>query len=329
MNFLIPGIGAGLVSALLTAVIVKATPLAAILYLLSPIPVLIVSLGWSHRSGLVAALVGGLAIALFISPMSGLGFAIVTALPAWWLAYLALLGRQTETGAVEWYPVGNLLAWAAATAALTIIAAAVISTGGNYEAFHENAREISEAFVNLQFPQNQPDGLDAETRNSLIDFFARLTPFLSAQGFTVVLALYLWTAAKTVAISKRLPRPWPPVPELVMPRLVVVIFGICVAISLLGMENFVGLFAAALAGALFMAFGIQGLAAIHDRTRGNAFRGLILTAVYVMLFITQGILMMALSIFGLVDTAFGLRKRLKGRGPQSDKPKLFPTDHEH
>src|SRR3712207_5193797 len=118
MNFVATGIGAGLVSALLTAVVIKATPLAAVLYLLAPIPVLIVSLGWNHRSGLVAAAVGGLAIAVFLSPLSGVAFALVTGLPAWWLAYLALLGRPNPDGSMEWYPLGRLLAWIAGTAAL-------------------------------------------------------------------------------------------------------------------------------------------------------------------------------------------------------------------
>ena len=132
MNFVLTGIGAGLVSALLTAVVTKATPLAAILYLLSPIPVLIVSLGWNHRAGLIATAVGGAVIAAFLSPLSGLGFAVVTALPAWWLSYLALLGRPNQDGTIEWYPVGRLLVWMAATAALTIVAAGVLTTGGDY-----------------------------------------------------------------------------------------------------------------------------------------------------------------------------------------------------
>ena len=55
------GVVAGLVSALLIGVIVKATPLALILYLLAPLPILIVALGWSHRAGLVAAATGTLA----------------------------------------------------------------------------------------------------------------------------------------------------------------------------------------------------------------------------------------------------------------------------
>jgi len=317
MNYLVTGIGAGLVSALLTAVVIKATPLAAVLYLLAPIPVLIVSLGWNHRSGLVAAVVGGLAIGVFLSPLSGLGFAVVTALPAWWLAYLALLGRPGPDGSMEWYPLGRLLAWAAGTAALTIVATAIISTGGDYEAFHRNAREVAEAFVNLQFPAGQ-SSFEGEIRDELIDLFARLTPFLSAQGFTTVLALYLWAAGRIVLISKRLPRPWPRVSELQMPRSVGVVLAL--AIVLASLDGFLSVFGFALAGALLMAFALQGLAAIHDRTLAKAGRPFLLTGLYLLIFMTQGVLMVALSLFGIADTVLRLRRQ-----PGPGSPKNPPT----
>lgn len=320
MNFVATGIGAGLVSALLTAVIVKATPLAAMLYLLAPIPVLIVSLGWDHRSGLVAALVGGLAIALILSPLSGIGFALITALPAWWLAYLSLLGRPGPDGTMEWYPVGRLLAWAAATAALTIIAAGVISTGGDYAAFDQNTREVSEAFVNAQFPANAPEGIDAETREQLISIFSRLTSFLSAQGFVTILALYLWAAGRIVLASKRLPRPWPPVPELVMPRSTALI--LVGALILANFGGFIGALGLALSGAFLMAFALQGLAAIHDRTRGRSGRSFLLSAMYVLIFVTQGILLVALALFGIADSTFGLRCRF---GTRPNPPPTLST----
>ncbi|MBF9234019.1 DUF2232 domain-containing protein [Microvirga alba] len=320
MNFLVAGIGAGLVSALLTAVIVKATLLAGLLYLLAPIPVLIVSLGWNHRSGLVAAVVGGLAIAAFLSPMSGLGFVIITALPAWWLAYLALLGRQDANGVIEWYPLGRLLAWIAATAALTIVAASLISTGGNFDAFHQSARRTAETFVNLQFSSSGPNSLDPELRSELIDLIAVLTPFLSTQGFTFVLALYLWAAAKIVSASKRLPRPWPNVCELMMPRTMSLVLVAAIVLASLG--GFIGMLGLALAGALFMAFALQGLAAIHDRTRGKPGRFVLLFGLYVLIFMTQGVLFLVLSLFGLADTVFGLRNRF---GSGKPGPKQPPT----
>ncbi|WP_201860224.1 DUF2232 domain-containing protein [Microvirga soli] len=320
MNFVATGIGAGLVSALLTAVIVKATPLAAMLYLLAPIPVLIVSLGWDHRSGLVAALVGGLAIALILSPLSGIGFALITALPAWWLSYLALLGRPGQDGTMEWYPVGRLLAWTAATAALTIIAAGVISTGGDYAAFDQNTREVAEAFVNAQFATAGAEGLDAETREQLIAIFSRLTSFLSAQGFVTILALYLWAAGRIVLASKRLPRPWPPVPELVMPRSAgLILIG---ALILANFGGFIGALGLAMSGAFLMAFALQGLAAVHDRTHGKSGRSFLLSAMYVLIFVTQGILLVALALFGIADSTFGLRRRF---GTRPNPPPTLST----
>ena len=318
MNFVATGIGAGLVSALLWAVVLKATPLAEVLYLLAPIPVLIVSLGWNHRSGLIAAVVGGVAIAAFVSPLGGLGFALITALPAWWIAYLTLLGRPREDGVMEWYPVGRLLAWIAATAAFTIVAAGLISTGGDYASYNQKGRAIAEAVVNMHFPQAGPSGLGSESRSQVVDLFAQVAPFVSALGFTLVLSLYLWAAAWIVLASKRLPRPWSPVPELMMPRAAAL--ALFAAIALASIDGFAGVFGYALAGALFMAFALQGLAAIHDRTRGKPARPFILSGLYLLLFLTQGILMLVLSLFGLADTIFGARRRLAVRPKQPPTP---------
>ena len=65
------GIGAGLVSALLFGVLLKATALAIVLYLLAPLPILIVGLGWSHKAALVAAATGSLVLGLLIAPFLG------------------------------------------------------------------------------------------------------------------------------------------------------------------------------------------------------------------------------------------------------------------
>ncbi|PVE23116.1 hypothetical protein DC522_17310 [Microvirga sp. KLBC 81] len=312
MNFIATGIGAGLVSALLTVVVVKATPLAAVLYMLAPVPVLIVSLGWNHRSGLVATLVGALAIAVFTaSPVSALGFAVITGLPAWWLAYLALLGRPTAEGTMEWYPVGRLLAWVAATAALTIVATGIISSDGDYSTFQAKSRQISEAFVDMFF--EAPEQGSQEAREAMIDAFATATPALSAFGFTTFLAFYLWLAAKVVSVSKRLPRPWPPMPELAMPRSA--LLAPILAFVLVQFNGFIGALGYAIFGAFLMAFTLQGLAAIHERTQGKPGRGFILAGLYVLLFLTQGIMIAALSLFGLADTIFGLRRRFGGNRP--------------
>jgi hypothetical protein len=319
MNFLSVGIGAGLVSALLIAVLAKGTPLALLLFLLAPVPVLIASLGWNHRAGLVATGIGGAAIALVSGPSEGFGYVLGTALPAWWLAYLALLGRADGNGVVEWYPMGRLLAWIAGTAALTLLAAALVSTG-SYEAFQQNSRQIAELFLRAQTntPREAPiPNIGDIPASVMIDRFANAAPIFAAQGFTLILAFYVWLGAKVVAMSGRLPRPWPPIPETLMPRAVLAVLAGAVILANLG--GFAAVFGLALAGAVTMAFALQGLAAIHDLTRGRAGRLAILVITYLLLFMSQGLVLGPLFLFGIADTALGLRRRLRAR-PASGPP---------
>ncbi|HEX8165261.1 MAG TPA: DUF2232 domain-containing protein [Beijerinckiaceae bacterium] len=305
------GIGAGLVSALLIAVVAKATPLALLLFLLAPIPVLIVTLGWDHRAGLVAAAVGGIATALALAPLEGIGFAVGTGLPAWWLGYLALLGRPRADGAIEWYPLGRLLAWIAATAALTVLATAIVSSG-DFATFQSRMRRIADLFLQAQL--SRPGGAPAPADDALMEAvaqrFAALAPMFAAQGFTLVLTVYVWIGAKVVAVSGRLPRPWPAIPATTMPRSALLMlagsFGLAYAAG-----GFAGVFGLALLGATFMAFGLQGLAALHQITAGRTGRTAMLVIAYLLLVMSQGMLFVALILFGIADTLFGLRTRLK------------------
>ncbi|MEG9529156.1 MAG: hypothetical protein MIL41_25885, partial [Hyphomicrobiales bacterium] len=236
------GIGAGLVSALLFGVLLKATPLAILLYLVAPLPILIVGLGWSHKAALAAVATGSLALALLIAPFMGLAFGAYIALPAWWLAYLTLLGRETPNG-LEWYPTGRLLGWIAATAALAFIAIAVLSSP-NHAAFDAQLRGLANTLVQARMPDAPtesgktrdagrasdtgdaaadpkavPDAEPADvTRTELADALARVVPAFAANGLALLLAFYLWASARIVKISGRLPRPWPDIPSTAMPR---------------------------------------------------------------------------------------------------------------
>jgi hypothetical protein len=170
MNALIVGIGAGLVSALLFGVVITGSPLAMLLSYVAPLPVLIAALGWSHRSGLFATLAGGIATALFFRLEAGLAFAIGSGLPAWWAAYLALLGRPGQDGTMEWYPLGRLLLWIAAAAALVTVAGIIALGDGSYEAYRTNLRQALEAVLRsgAAAPPPPADGEAAPARHTPI-----------------------------------------------------------------------------------------------------------------------------------------------------------------
>ncbi len=316
------GVGAGLVAALLFGVLIKASALAILLYLLAPLPILIVGLGWSHRAGLAAVASGAFALALLVSPYLGLAFAAYLALPAWWLAYLAMLGRPGPDGTLEWYPTGRLLAWVAGTAALAFVAIAVIASP-DYDTFRTQISEMSRRVVQMQvqrgrIPAPAPDkAADADAARTdapksddlageVADALATFAPALAAQGFAVLFTFYLWAAARIVQISGRLLRPWPDLPATAMPRAVLLVLVGAVALSLA--PGFVGVLGVALIGALSAAFALQGLAAFHDRSRGRPGRLGLLIGLYVVLFLTQGIAMLALVLFGIADTALDRRR---------------------
>lgn len=323
---LVLGIGAGLVSALLFGVLLKGTGLAVTLYLLAPLPILIVGLGWSHRAALTAAATGSLVLMAVIQPFMGLAFAAYIALPAWWLAYLALLGRETPEG-LEWYPTGRLLGWIAATAALAFISIAVLSSP-NFAAYEAQLQKLSHALVETRTgtPRSAPQADKAPetaqddaakdepsktdvTRDEMADAFATIVPALAAHGLAMLLTFYLWAAARIVRISGRLMRPWPDLPSTKMPRSC--LGALAVAGLLSFAPGYAGVLGVALVGAFTAVFALQGLAAFHDRSRGRPGRGLMLFAMYMVLFVTQGIALIALTLFGLADTALD-RRRPKG-----------------
>ena len=269
-------------------------------------------------------------LALVIAPFMGLAFGAYIALPAWWLAYLTLLVRETPAG-LEWYPIGRLLGWIAATAALAFIAIAVLSSP-NHAAFDTQLRGLAQTLVQTRMPVTKPEaggprdadaapgpdetGADAKgaadpdtadvTRTEMADALARVVPAFAANGLALLLTFYLWASARIVKISGRLPRPWPDIPATAMPR--TTLATLAAAILMCFAPGFIGVFGVALVGAFSAAFALQGLAAFHDRSRGRPGRGLMLFGMYLILFVTQGIALVALTLFGLADTALDRRR---------------------
>ncbi len=139
------GVAAGIAAALLFATIVSGSLTAIFLFYLAPLPIMIAALGFGQLAGLIAAATATAAVAM----LSGTFFVPVAliAFGAWWLSYLALLGRPATAPAyasgpmpkhnghaadLEWYPIGRLLLWAAAIGTL-VVAAAVPNFGSDQE----------------------------------------------------------------------------------------------------------------------------------------------------------------------------------------------------
>jgi len=317
MNFLAVGIGAGLVSALLFGVVITGSPLAVALSIIAPLPIFIAALGWNHRSGLVASAAGGIAMGLAVNIAAGLVFALGWALPAWWLAYLALLGRPAHDGSMEWYPLGRLLLWIVATSALITFIGMVAIGDGSHEAFQTNVRTAFESFLRAQDGSGQPEGAQA---NEAVSLVVMALPFFFALNFVLILTLNLWLAGKTVQVSSRLARPWPFIPATAMPTLSLALLAAAVVVAFL--PGFAGAAGLVLAGALSSAFALQGLAFIHATSQRRPGRGFLLGSIYTLALVMSQVVLPLLAMLGLADVAFSLRNRF---GPGGAGPKTPST----
>src|SRR5262245_44992954 len=116
-QLLLVAVGAGAAAALLFASVASGSVLAVFLFYLSSLPILIAAMGWGHLAGLLGALLAATGVGVVLGFYFFVAFLFGVGLPAWWLGYLALLGRSAaangSAGGMEWYPVGRLVLWAA------------------------------------------------------------------------------------------------------------------------------------------------------------------------------------------------------------------------
>ncbi len=300
MQIILVGLGAGAAAALLFASVVSGSIAAIFLFYLAPLPILIAALGWSHVAGLIAA---ASATAVVVA-LSGIFFIAVPviAFGAWWLGYLALLARPATNGgggALEWYPAGRLVLWAAVIGTL-IVAAAVPNFGTDQQSLQAALRKTYERILRDQ---------------SLVDVLVVAVPPAAAVFSTIINVLNLWLAARVVKISGRLKRPWPDLAAWTLPTSTPAFLAAAIAGSFL--PDLLGVLAGAFAASLLMAFAMLGFAVLHAVTRGMNTRALVLAAVYAAT-VVLGWPVLAMSILGLAEAAFNIRGRVaRRRGPPS------------
>ena len=309
------GIGAGAAAALLFASVASGSLLATLLFYLAPLPILIAGLGWSHWAGLVAAITAALGLGAILGFYFFTAFLIGVGLPAWWLGYLALLARPASAAgngaapAVEWYPVGRLVLWAAIIGAI-IVLVAVPNFGTDKESFQAGLRNAFERAIQLQTPAQTAGRQDVD---KLIDILVVAIPPAAAVLATLLNVFNLWLAARIVKVSGRLRRPWPDLTQLQLPGYAAGLLAAALAGSFL--PDLVGLLSGVVAASLLMAYAIIGFAVLHAITRGMGSRGFALGGAYAAV-VVLGWPVLGMSLLGLADTAFNVRGRFATkRGP--------------
>jgi hypothetical protein len=293
-----------------------ASALAGILFYLAPLPICLAGLGWGGMAAFFSALSGTVVIAAALGPGTAAVDAISIGAPAALLTHLALLSRPAVTpqgqimGATEWYPPGRLVTWAALMAG-AIAALLILFVGYDQEAYRDTIRQILEHSALKELDR---DGtlLTPENVTKLAAVIARALPAAVAVVWLVITLFNLWIAGLIVEASGRALRPWPDLNAFELPNGVVVVFAVALAASFL--PGLAGLIATGLAGALLLAYVLQGLAVIHVYSRGAPMRGLLLATVYLGILLL-GWVALLVAILGLAEPLFCIRDRARRTTP--------------
>ena len=307
-------LAAGIASALMFASVTSGALISLLLINLAPLPLMVVGLAWGPLSAAVGGIAATAVIAALFGPPYGVAFAIVNALPAWWLAHLVLLGRPlakeatpAAEDALEWYPVGRILLWIVVFASI-ITASTLLMMGSDAAAIQNTLRkgwgELLEAA-----------GL--ALNDSTLDALVAIAPIGAEIAAVTILALNLWLAAKIAATSGRLQRRWPDLKNTALPTAAIAVLFAAVACCFFG--GLPAMLAQVVAAGLSIAYAMTGFAVLHTVTLAMKSRALWLGCAYA---VAAGFAwaLLAIALLGLADAVFGLRQRyLRGRPPPLPK----------
>ena len=327
-------VGGGLASALLSMLTVQKTSLALAMGCISPLPIMLAALSFGSAPGLLAAAVGAVTMGLLDARQGGgillrldhvgasgldvLVYALSLGLPAWWLAHLAASTRLVAPtiALADQRKLGLILASAAGFAVLSValdFGVTVVGHGG-LEATVAMMSQRIEPYVQGLFSAGRqlPSGITVH-QIALAMTYAQL-PVLAAASF-VLLGFNIWVAARITLASGHFRAPWPDLPHsLRVPRplalLLAASLGLCFAGGIAGLAGL------ALSGALIMAFAAQGLAVIHDVTRGKGYRLPLLIIVYLSLALLMPWLLVIYALIGLCDAGFSFRDHRQAAAPK-------------
>lgn len=321
VNWISVGICVGLAAVLLQATILYPSPVTAVLFYLSAVPLFIAGFGWGISATAVAGLTGGLTTAAALGGKPALLFVLGTAGPPALLTWLALRSRpasgalavegEVEQQGVQWYPEGRLVLWAAVMAsALTGVMLLMAAPDG--ESVRDGVEDLVRQMVGAMSAGSE---LEPEQLDQLAILLAAILPLAAASVWLIATLANLTIAAKLLAIFNRRPRPWARFGALAFPRRAAWLLPVAIAASFL--PGAAGFIASVFAATLFTAFALLGLAVLHGLTEGVSARGFLLAGLYVALALLNWLLIVPLAGLALLDMAFAMRARAAVSPPAS------------
>lgn len=308
-------LAAGSAAALMfTSVFSGVVLLAFALVYFAPLPLMLAALGWGSMTALVAGVGAGLVLVAVVSPAYGFSFLVSVAAPAVWLGHLAMLARPAAAtpdsgehdAALDWYPIGRVLLWAAIVSVVLIAFVLLLSFGVSSEEIDARVLALAQKALELN-----PAGARIENRELLAQFLVRALPPMAVTTTLLMYLLNLYAAGRIVRATGRLHRPWPSLHDIDLPQTAIIVLAATLLLSFMG--GLLAMAAKMISAALLTAYTLVGLAVLHAITQTASGFWWRLAAYGALFMLFWPILLVPM--LGLLDGAFGLRRRFGRRGP--------------
>jgi Predicted membrane protein (DUF2232) len=325
------GLGSGFASAVLAYSAARGDVLLKfVLFILTPLPMLIAALGWGWRSA-AAATLAGVSIALIASGafLAGM-FLLALGLPALLVAWLADLGRSSATSPadpsrsdpatphpshISWFPAGHLLAALAAYASMLPVVFAVVLGGGFTEVKPRLLPMMRDVSKRMEKQLNLAP-LTEQRIEQLTDLVIELIPATISMYWLLLFAINVYLAGRVARASGHLTQPWPDLHRLVPPAWLALLLAAAAVLVMLPAP--LRMLGAGIGGALLVAYTLLGLSVLHAISAGRV--PWLLWGTYALLINPAGpYAMLLIACIGLIEPLIHLRERLS-RAPPTLSP---------
>ena len=301
-RFGVAGVAAlcGVLAACPYLVPLSGTPGSLILVCLSQLPLFIGGLWGGVTAAALAGITASLMLLAASNVMAVIMFAALNVVPVILLVRQALLARTGADGAVEWYPPGLLTAWLTGLG-LTAVMVTLLLLGGPDDV-QAAAREMLAPALDRLFDERTPG------RDELAGLLAMIVPGVVVASWMV---MTLTNGSLAQGLLTRFGAGWRPSPALAALQLpawsLVLLLLAATATAFGGTMRFVGVNVIII---LAVPFCLAGLAVLHTIARRFSRPAVPLVGVYVLAGLFGWPLLLVIFL-GLLDTSFGLRRRIR------------------
>lgn len=286
-------LAAGVLSSLLLLSLAKGIALGFLLSYLSPLPLMMIGLGYGMAASVIAGACGIVSVAVLADGLSTLPYLALAVLPTLVVTHRALLCRTAQNGTTEWYPPGLVLAW------LTAAGLALLLLGGVLVADSPGGVKGWVGLILTNTLDMLAGSLPQDAKERAVSWWTPIFPAMVCGSWLLMSVLNAVLAQGLLTRLQQARRPRPPYGQLWLPDWLALGLAASALVGLLAGDD-VGYLAANMAVVSGLPFAFLGLAFIHQRVRGRSQARLLLGLTYGMLILASGWAIALLAGVGLV-----------------------------